>query len=525
MIRRILLALALLAQMGVAEARWREASTRHFLIYSEADQEDLRQAAEQIERYDSMLRVATGVNDPDRSPANRVTIFFVRDVHQLRELHGVRDSGVWGFYLPYGSGGIVITPRQSYRPQRTRSIYMTAVPTELEESFTAQGVMLHEYTHHFMYNNFNFGAPLWLSEGYPEFFATAKFEEDGSIIIGTPPWYRNFEIADAGDINAREILLRPSENYRVSGIYGIGWLMSHYLTLQPERQGQLQAYMQALATGKEPAEAASVFGDLDRLTSDLRRYRRSSEWGVSRIPAERLSTGAVAIRELSDAEDAIMDVRIRSKRGVNRDSAPSVAREARRAAAPYPNDPFVQVTLAEAEYDARNYAEAEAAADRALAASPNLVDAHLYKARAIWGRAEAAQDRNPEIWLEVRRILSAANRLDPDDPEPLMLFYQSYEPSGVEPTENAIEALVAAHQMAPQDSGLRLLATRELLRRNQPVRARTAFAPIVNSVHGRENREKVAEVMTLIRAGDLQGAVAKLDELREEARRETEGRD
>ncbi|HEV2866238.1 MAG TPA: hypothetical protein VGX37_06955 [Allosphingosinicella sp.] len=522
MIRWALFAFLLLVQGTVADARWREASTHHFLIYSEGDEAELRQAAEEIERYDSALRNVTGVGDPDRGPSVRVTIFFVRDVHVLRGLFGGRDSGIWAFYLPH-TRGTIVAPRRGPRPIHASNSIQGRLPDEIQESFTARGVMLHEYTHHFMFNNFNFGAPLWLSEGYPEFLSTAQFGEDGSITIGTPPWYRNFEIAQAGDIDARQILLRPAQNYRVAGIYGIGWLMSHYLTFDPARYPQLRAYMQALSNGREPQEAASAFGDLDQLTSDLRRYRRAREFPVSRIAPERISIGRIAIRELSEAENAIMDVRIRSKVGVNRRTAPSVARDARRAAAAYPNDPFVQVSLAEAELDARNYAEAEAAADRALAADPNNVDAHLYKARAIWGRAEALQDRNPQTWREVRTILAAANRLDPDNPEPLKLFYQTYEPSGEAPTENAVNGLMAAHEGAPQDSELRLLATRERLLRNELDRARLLFAPIVNGAHGRENREKVAQVMELIHAGDARGALTRLDELRAEAKREAEG--
>ena len=68
-----------------------------------------------------------------------------------------------------------------------------------------------------------------------------------------------------------------------------------------------------------------------------------------------------------------------------------------------------------------------------------------------------------------------------------------------------------------------MLAARELLRRNRSQEAGRAWAPIVNGAHGRENREKVAEVMTLIRAGNAPAALAKLDEIRAEAERENEG--
>lgn len=505
-----------------AEARWREASTRHFLVYSEADEAELRRAAEQLERFDSMLRVLRGVDDPDRSPATRVTIVFVRDIPALQALLGDRDSGVGGFYLPRASDPMIVTPRVGIRSRRADSVYRHTMSEE-HDSFTAQDVLLHEYTHHFMYNNFDLAAPLWLSEGYPEFYSTARFDEDGGITIGAPPLARGEELLGGiASLDAENILLRPAENYRNPAIYGIGWLMSHYLSFEPSRRGQLESYVRALLAGQEPEQAASAFGDLDRLTGELSRYRRSTQWALSTVPADRLTTGPIAIRALSEAEDAIMDVRIRSRRGVSRGTAPDVARDARRIAERYPNDPFVQVTLAEAEYDARNYDAAEAAADRALAANPNLVDALLFKARAIWGRAEAAEDRSPETWREVQRLLGAANRIDPGDPEPLMLFYESFEPAGMAPTENAVEGLLLAQEEAPQDAGLRMLATRELLAHDLPNRARLLMAPILHGAHGREDRAKVAAVMDLIRAGDSRAALAKLDELRAEAEREEE---
>ena len=216
---------------------------------------------------------------------------------------------------------------------------------------------------------------------------------------------------------------------------------------------------------------------------------------------------------------------MRSKRGVSRSQARSLVGDARRIAANYPNDAAVQVALAEAEFDARNYVEAEAAADRAIAANPQLVGGHLYKARAIWERAKAAQDKRPETWREVRRILAAANRLDPGNPEPLMMFYESYEPSGVEPTANAIEGLINAHELAPQSRDLRILAVREFLRRNDAARASLAWGPLVGRGHSGQYSPDLDAITALIAARDSSGALAKLDELREKWRREQEEND
>ena len=51
-------------------------------------------------------------------------------------------------------------------------------------------VLLHEYTHHFMYQYFPAAYPTWYSEGFAEFMASPVFNDDGSIGIGAPPEYR-----------------------------------------------------------------------------------------------------------------------------------------------------------------------------------------------------------------------------------------------------------------------------------------------------------------------------------------------
>jgi hypothetical protein len=506
----------LLLVPALAEAKWREASSRHFLIYSEASERDLRQMATQLERFDSLLRAERGLADPDRSPSSRVTIFVVRDIDELQELVG--SQGVAGIYFGRASGSIVLTPRIAADGQTRGSVLLSERTTVRSHgNFTPQVVLLHEYMHHFMFNNFNFGAPLWFSEGYPEFYSTARFEADGGITLGTPPWYRGYELTELPPINPKELLLKPDEGHENAAIYGQGWLMSHYLTFEPSRRGQLDAYLRALNAGAQPAEAAAVFGDLDKLGRELRAYLRRPQFGLSTIPAERIKTGPVQIRDLTPAESAVMGVKIQSKRGVDAKMALALVKEARRTAAPYPNDPTAQLVLAEAEYDANNFAAAEAAADRALAADPKLVDAHLYKARAIWGRAEAAKDRSPEVWRDVRSRLAAANRLDPDDAEPLVLFYESFAASGTPPSDNAVTGLLFAQELAPEDRGLRITAVRELLADGESKRALALLAPVVNSVHGGEFRRKLAAVMETVRAGDPKAALAQLDAMRKKA--------
>src|SRR4030095_5641576 len=243
-------------------------------------------------------------------------------------------------------------------------------------------------------------------------------------------------------------------------LYGMGWLLTHYLTFEPTRKGQLARYIENIQKGVPALDAAkAAFGDLKKLNRELEKYKLSKLHGL-RVQGDSLSIAPVAIRPLTAGEAAIMDVHIRSRRGVNDKTAREVVGAARKAAAPYPNDPFVQAALAEAEFDAGNYAATEAAADRALAINPNYVRALIYKGRALM---ELGKDKPDTKWSDVRGWFAKANRLDTENAEPLRLFYQTYVYARVEPTKNSVEGLLYAVALVPQDDGLRVSAGRELL--------------------------------------------------------------
>jgi tetratricopeptide (TPR) repeat protein len=521
--RRLLLAaLLLLMWPGSARAEWREASTRHFVIYSEGTEAELRATAEELERFDRTLRYKLRRPDPDRSPATRLTIFILRHQDQLAGFLG--SDRIAGRYFPRYSGSLAVTHRGV--GQRDRDSMLDPRTT-----------LLHEYTHHFLYNNFAFGAPLWFSEGYPEFWSTTRSNENGSVDYGRPGAHRSLELSQLPNLHVARLLtvrfpVRDGET--ISATYARGWVLAHYLTFEPAREGQLNAYLRALGEGRTAEDAAKVFGDLNQLERELQGYLGRNRYRYGTISAEQVRPGPVTIRRLRPGEEAIMTVRMRTKRGVDEREAQTLVAEARRAAAPYPDDPLVQVVLAEVEYDARNFAQAEAAANRALAADPRNVDAHLFKARAIAGRLTAAAapagtapagtppasagatpaprpQPSPAEWREVQRLIAAANRIDPDDPEPLVAFYDSFEGAGMQPTANAVEGLLDAQALAPEDRGLRIRAGRQLLALGNAAGARAMLAPVTGDAHSGALGPAVAEILAGLTDRNTAEAAAKLD--------------
>lgn len=471
MIRK-LLALLFLLLPTVAHAEWHEASTPHFVVYSDDKPERLKRFATNLEQFDKALRLYLKMKDPKIGPANRVTVYVVDDLSDVARLYGSNKAA--GFYQARAGGSLAFVPRST--------------GSDEDWNIGAMEILLHEYAHHFMYSMGSEATyPRWFSEGFAEFTATARFPEDGTVTLGHPPQYRSYSVLDATNLTIEELFtaderkLRDSEE---STLYGRGWLLTHYLLIGSERRAQLGEYLRAINSGKKGLEpATTAFGDIKALHRELERYKKTRFTAI-RVPAEAVVVAEPTIRKLRPGEAATMNVRMLSKRGVDGKTAPGVYEKAKKACAPFPNDPAVQIVLAEAAFDAGDLAAAEAAADRALAADPKAVDALVYKTWSQMAALLKANDKSGAKWNALRRILVQAIEIDMTDPEPLILLYQSYVNNEQAPTETAQDALLLAFHLAPYDGGLRLNTARLHMTRGNKNEARKLLEVLAFAPHG-----------------------------------------
>ena len=484
-----------------AQAAWREASSDHFVIYSQDNAKLLEAFATKLEKFDRAMRVMRGLDDPPLGPANRLTVFVVSGIPAVQKLYGKGGGNVGGFYIGRASGSIAFTPR--------------AGGFSGDGDSEAELTLLHEYGHHFMFQNFPGAIPAWLVEGYAEFHSTARFDKDGSVGLGLPAQHRAYSLI-LGEHVPLEKLLNSSvaqlPRAEVEQLYARGWLLTHYLIYETTRAGQLKTYLGEINKGTPAADAAKrAFGDLKLLDRELDRYLRQKKLSYNKVAAERVPVGAIHIRELSPAEASVISVRMRSKRGVDAATAKAVLAEARDAAKPYPDDVLAQVTLAEAEYDAGNAAEAIAAAERALKTDPKSVEALIYRGRAAMALAAKSDKADAATWKAVRKWFLTANRVDPLDPEPLILFYNSFLAEGVAPTPNAALGLDKALELAPQDDSLRWLVGSQHLHDGKATEARAALAPIAFSPHGGEQAKAAAAILAKLDAGGTAAALEAME--------------
>lgn len=482
---RVLVGLAAIAAMSAAaqpaQARWIEAKTEHFTIYGDISDGQAISYAMRLERFDHLLRGIANVPSKPQSAGDRVTVYLV-SLGTVQSLAHSRNIG--GFY--------------NSDAQSTLAVMPLTPPSGWDMS--PDHVMFHEYAHHIFLSSTDTSYPSWVHEGLAEFFGTTTARSDGSLAIGAPPQMRGWALHNQYQMNMAELLDSDGKKLgegEVEDKYARGWLLTHYLLLGKKRPGQYDKYLKLVASGVPSLEAGKqAFGDLGKLNNELDAYNRTNKFETFIIPVTAANVMPV-IRPLTACEAKIMPTRIRSAVGVDEKSAPALVPGARSVQTQCPGDAFVERSVAEIEFDAKNDEQAMTAANRALAIDPGNIMAMVYK-----GRVYARQSK----WDDARAWFVKANHASPDYALPLILYYDTYMRAGVTPPSSAVDGLMRAIVLAPQDDQLRLRVSYTLIREGDLALARKVLAPVAFAVHGNAGN-KALEVLKKIDAGEAQSAV------------------
>jgi len=495
-----------------AEAKWYEASSEHFIIYAEQSKNDVRRFAENLERYHAALVYMRKFGDkPAPSPSNRVTIFVTDGMRDVGKLIGDKSGTIAGFYIARAGGSVAFTtPVRTRHTKRQSGFSRVGQPRQPDFS---QIVLLHEYAHHYMISNLPIALPRWYTEGFAEFFGTTTFSKDGSIDLGKPAGHRVGEINYAKSVPWK--LLFDSRAYAkkrsnfADSFYGQSWAVFHYLNVTPEGEAMQLEYLTRLLRGESEIEAATgAFGDLKKFGRKIDSYLRKGKFSYFPIAADKINIGEVKLRELSAGEEAIMPLRMRSKRGVNDKQAAELVVEARKITAKFPDNADVYSALAEAEFDAGNDDAAIAAADKAISIDPKQINAMVQKGYALFRKAKAGEPTE-EIWSKVRDHFLAINKIEADHPIPLYYYYRTYLEQGIKPTKNATAAIDWALQLAPFDRELRFMAARQDMIDGLYAGARYKLLPLAYDAHRSERED--GPVFTMLRMAEEKLGIQEIE--------------
>ncbi|MBV7259426.1 hypothetical protein [Erythrobacter crassostreae] len=475
-----------------AKADWYEASSDHFIIFADDDEEELRRYAENLERYHGAMEHFTGRAVEKPSPSNRISVYAVGSLGEVRKLAG--SNSIAGFYIPRTDGSVAFV--QDIRNKEGRPDLSSVV-------------LLHEYAHHFLSSTDRFAMPLWMNEGAAEFFSAARFRDDGSVLLGLASSHRDSTIfwKEEEMTPVREVFgldwqtLSGWQNKAKDSFYGRSWLLYHYLSMDESRSGQLRQYWLEVLKGTPSPEAAqNIFGDFGVLERQLNFHYRSRSRQSYVVSSDEIDVGAVVLRRLDYGEAAVMNVRIRSERGVAGQDATDLAAEARAIAADFSDNPAVLAMLAKAEFDAENDDAAIAAANQALAIDPKRVDAYLYKGLAGFRKARGVSDaaQKDVAYLRAMEAMTGLAEIEEAHIMPLIYQYRLDAERGIDPSSDAKNALVRAAELAAFDEELWLITGMMHMNDGRIADARSALQPLASNPHGGGKAEQVRSLLAYL---------------------------
>ncbi len=437
MIFRLLL-LAALALAAPAHAQWREATSANFIIYSEGSEAEIRSFATKLEKFNFVLRAYHGVTSPP-SP-NRLRVFLMPTISGVQRY----APGAAGFYIRRARGPMMVGTRRNLAARAT--------------AIDPESILLHEYTHHFMYQYFPAAYPTWYSEGFAEFWGATRLLDNDVVEVGQPANYRYGSFSANRWLHTRRLLTAQSyaDVPELDLLYAQGWLLVRYMFDDTQTRRQVQTYLNAINSGRTYRQAMNeAFDDVGRLNSTLFSYAGRRTLQVVRLPFRTIDVGEISVRTLGPAEQELVHSEILLSRGILASEADDFARNLRAISGRFPDSPHALLMLAETERLAGNNEAASDAIDRLLAIQPDDPRGLMYKGLIEAEALRHAGTDDEAAWDAARTSILRANRIAPNDPLILEAYYDSFAMTGRLPPEPAQNALFTAMERAPSDSDLR----------------------------------------------------------------------
>ena len=274
---------------------WIEVQTPHFIVASNEGEKVARGVADQFEQIRFLYSKA--LNRGLRlDPGIPILIFAVKNEKSLSQI-------IPEYWVQEGHthpGGLFVHGQEKN---------YIAIRTDVKGDFPYLPIY-HEYAHLIVNLNYQH-FPIWLNEGFADFFGCATLTATGGKLGQANSSY--LDILQQSKLLPLETLFKVdqqspyyNEAKKTSIFYAQSWALVHYLMLDPEEQKAqaLKKYISFVEDGADPVEAANrAFGDLAQLQKALRSYIAKTsylEYVVS-LPA-RTDAKEYSVHTISPAE-------------------------------------------------------------------------------------------------------------------------------------------------------------------------------------------------------------------------------
>ena len=541
----------------VEMSKWRMAETPHVVVFSQDDEEELRNTAHNLEKLHFVLSALFGrVDAPDETIKIAVTMIGHAGVFEQLRLTELRwQYGPFPqkfaktiYYDPREEGSVLAStkdgvnlilspssgratnrncdwgdddpPLVSYsgakpHPEAPLEQVVRLLPAnEVAFCQSAESRLYAGFAQNYLLTYFPAAYPRWFLQGFGELFATMKAGDD-FVEYGERPRGLFSVMEHYGKYPITDIL----NGHYLSGTGRAwtpfhAWRLVHLMYFSEEWKPRMHAYLNAIAHGADLQSAASAFGNPAQLQRAVSDYR-GRKLQVERMTFPPQRAPEPTVRQMTRAEAGLIQGRLELGARIEAPAEDSPEHSAalerrsdwlaglRENARQFPNLIENQLLLAEAECRSGNPDECLAAADRAIAQSRRDTTALVWAGMALAqqaARAPAAE--RPRRLKEARKYISRANRLDKDGILPLIAYYNSFAVAGEQASDIAVEGLAKIVFSSPAAPTPRLKLGEEFIKRERDEAASNTLLPVAMGAFETPERPAAAALLLKARAAE-----------------------
>ncbi len=461
--------IALTVVAAPAKADWLRAESERFIVYSDGDERTLRRYVQKLETFDRVLRLWIAADlSLDEAPPRPLPIYLVGNHRELARVVPGATEILQGIYIP-AEQDIFAVARRARRDDST---------------------LLHEYAHHFMFQNAPEPHPAWFIEGFAEYYATVNITsnrvEVGHFSQDQLDWLQYADWMPIEDVLAGRAVNAEGTHFNAT-YYPLAWLLTHWFLSDRDRQAVLQRYL--IDAGRSGDPVASMQRQTGLTPNELRNVLRRYVSGNLPISGttQRFPTVPVQITRLPPSANDLLLVNQRLKAGYGREDADALVAEVHDLAGRHPGDPFARLVLGRAEILLGDPASGEAELTALLEEQPDNVEALQLMALARLNDA-ADHPEGPDVARrQARGFLQRAYNADDADYYTFLLIAQSRIGEPGYPDENDLATWELAFTVAPQLVQARFGYAQTLMARGRNAEAVVLLLPMANDPHNRQN--------------------------------------
>ncbi len=478
--------------MPAQAASWSRVETAHFVITTDADARKAEAYAQRIEAFRHVAVMVLGADPTSTRTQGKFDIWLLHSRQQVQDLRPNFSFRIAGVYFTCEEGATAYA----------------SVQETWDNGDTGLVTLLHEYSHHLMFQSARAWYPAWYVEGFADYMSAMSMDSS-RVQIGNPNAGRVRWLADSHWLDFERVLVpqgiygsdKPADDAEVASFYAQSWLLTHYMLNDSERMRRFNAYFARVGAGEDPVAAFEPatgipVGQLKRL---LKRYLEAMP--VIAIPNKDIpKVTAQASPLLEDKDDWLLNASL-LRTCMGKPQGEKVLGQLRTlAGAPVGIPPELRLARDRAEIlfgdpkAARDDLTAHAAEDE------NRFEAHYLLGRAAMAsaRGQAADAWNPLREQARDQFLQAYRLRKADAPN---LYFLSIALPGGGTDANVLNAARGAHALSPSVDSYAIHEAQLDLDAGQRDKAELALTPLASNPHDPALAARMRAAIDAIHAG------------------------